>query len=104
MTIIEELIKSIDNRLAELRDEVVRLEAARAELVDNGAGSRARVASAAKPRPRRRAARKPDGRVSEVAPAGKLQRLLAESDGLSTSALAERANADPGQVLARLRE
>jgi DNA-binding IclR family transcriptional regulator len=40
----------------------------------------------------------------EVVPAGKLELLLSNADGLSTAAIAERANSDRDQVLTLLRE
>ncbi len=40
----------------------------------------------------------------EIVPAGKLELLLADSSGLTTAALAERANANRDQVLILLRE
>jgi hypothetical protein len=43
-------------------------------------------------------------RTTEVVPAGKLELLLSAGDGLTTTALAEQANADRDQVLTLLRE
>ena len=43
-------------------------------------------------------------RAADVVPAGKLELLLSEAGGLTTSALAERANGDREQVLTLLRE
>jgi hypothetical protein len=51
----------------------------------------------------RRATRKP-GRSAKVVPAGKLELLLSECDGLTTASLAERANGRRDQVLTLLRE
>jgi hypothetical protein len=64
------------------------------------------VVSAPAAKPRRRARRRPrtKGPRSEVVPAGKLELLLWDTDGLTTTALAERANGDRDQVLSLLRE
>jgi hypothetical protein len=106
MTTIEQLVQSIDAHLETLHGEIEALTQARQELVANGAAP----IRAAPARPRRgatRGGRRRQSRPSaEVAPAGKLHRLLllAASDGLSTAALAEQANADPAQVLPLLHE
>ncbi len=105
MTFIEEAVTSINERLNQLRLEIDRLTHARDALVANGAGTPAPAKPARARRPaRRRAPTKPMTAGTEVAPAGRLHKLLADSDGLSTAALAERANADPVQVLPLLRE
>jgi hypothetical protein len=104
MRSIEQLVQSIDIRLETLRGEIEALTRAREKLVATGA-ARARPTPASPRRNARRASRSQESRPStEVAPAGKLHRLLAASDGLSTATLAERANADPAQVLPLLRE
>ena len=102
MTFIEQLLQSFDARLAELGGEIAALTQAREELVANGAAAAPRSA----PRPRRaprRARRSATGSETEIAPAGKIHRLLAKTDGLSTVELSEQANADPAQVLPVLR-
>ena len=101
---------SIENRLRELNQEIESLTAARTALdgredapaasapVAATQGRRAR--STARPRrPRRRAPR-----PVEVVPAGRLEALLSENGGLTTSALAEQTNGDRDQVLTLLRE
>lgn len=63
--------------------------------------------NSAPPRSRRRARRSRRARSArgvEVVPAGKLELLLAKTAGLTTSALANQANADRDQVLTLLRE
>jgi predicted Rossmann fold nucleotide-binding protein DprA/Smf involved in DNA uptake len=104
MTSIEQLVQSIDAHLEELRAEIEALTRARQRLVaDAAAASRATPAPArrrASSRGRSQASRRPP----EMTPTGKLHKMLAASDGLSTAALAERANADPAQVLPLLRE
>jgi hypothetical protein len=104
VTTIEQLVQSIDARLETLLKEIEALTRARGELVaDDVASARPAQARARRP-PRRRGRSQASRRSMEVPPAGKLHRLLAASDGLSTGALAERANADPAQVLPLLRE
>jgi hypothetical protein len=104
MTSIEQLVQSIDVRLESIRGEVEALTRARQELAGDGVAPARRTSR--QPRQatqrRRRPRQAPGSR--EVAPAGKLHRVLAASDGLSTAALAEQANAEPAQVLPLLRE
>lgn len=105
MTFIDEVVGSIDERLEQLRGEIERLTHAREALAANGAATAAPAKPARARRPARRRARtKQTTAATEVAPAGRLHKLLAESDGLSTAALAERANADTAQLLPLLRE
>jgi hypothetical protein len=104
MTTIEQLVQSIDAHLEQIHGEIEALMQARRELLADGAAP-ARPTPVPDRRQTGRRARKPQPRPStEVAPWGKLHRLLAASDGLSTQALAEQANADPAQVLPLLRE
>jgi hypothetical protein len=104
MTTIEQLVQSIDTHLEELRGEIEALRRARQKLVANGAAPDRRAPAPARRQARRRSRSQRSRRATEVAPAGKLHRLLTASDGLSTAALAEQANADPAQVLPLLRE
>jgi hypothetical protein len=104
MTSIQQLVKSIDGRIEEIRGEVETLTHARGALVANGGAPAPNRPALTRRTTRRRNRRQALRRSSEVAPAGKLHRLLAASDGLSTAALAEQANAEPGQVLPLLRE
>lgn len=110
----EELLALIDGRLDDARREIAALQAARtaigapqpatrtaAPAAERANGTRSRAGTRSQQRP----ARTPRNRPTRVAPAGKLEALLgAESDGLTTAGLAERADADPAQVLALLRE
>jgi hypothetical protein len=98
MTSIDQLVTTIDSRLQVLGDEIAKLEDARQALANtNGA--------APSPRPRRRARRKqPAAANTDVLLMGALHKMLAASDGLTTSAIAKQANADPAQVLTLLRE
>lgn len=105
MTYVEQLVQSLDTRLEEIRVEIDKLTRAREKLVANAAGSPAAATPPTAAGPARRRVRSRRAVApTEVAPAGKLHRLLAASDGLSTAALAEQANADPAQVLPLLRE
>jgi hypothetical protein len=91
-----DLVKSIDDRLAQLAVQINVLETARKELLNgNGAAPPPKAARSAR---RRRAAPKP------TVPAGKLEAMLAEHDGITSTALAKLANAAPDQVLTLLRE
>ncbi len=101
MTFIDQIVRSIDTRLHELRDEIATLTRAREEL----AAVTATVAAATPRRTRRSSRAKKraygDGSLSVEA----LHRVLAEDgNGLSTAELGERAHADPAHVLPRLRE
>jgi hypothetical protein len=115
-----QILDSIETRLRQLNAEIATLTAARSAL---GAEATTRTrrtrrsAEQADPsqrpetaapggtrrsaRPTRR--RRPD-RESEVVPAGRLESLLSENGGLTTSVLAERTNGDRDQVLTLLRE
>jgi hypothetical protein len=104
VTLIDQLVDSIDAHVEELRGEIEALTQARQKLLANGAAPGRRTLTPARRQTERRARRQEPRRSSEVAPAGKLHRLLAASEGLSTAALAEQANAEPAQVLPLLRE
>lgn len=88
------LIASIDARLQQLAHEITLLEAARTALDGEAAAHR----------PARRRRRSNPAPTTEVVPQGKLSKLLAASDGLSTAQLAKQANAAQDQVLALLKE
>jgi hypothetical protein len=99
MPSIEQLIESINARIRELNGEIASLEAARSALVSNGAASAPRQ----KPKAKQATRRKP-GKRTEVLLAGKAETMLAETDGLTTAALAKQAGADRDQVLTLLRD
>ena len=111
MTNTQQIIDSIDDRLRKLNGEIDALTAARSAL-DAGhapaAASRSTVTESANGngsrRPARRTRRAKTDRPVEVVPAGRLELLLSETGGLTTSALAEQANGDRDQVLTLLRE
>ena len=111
-----QILDSIENRLRELNQEIDALTAARSAL-DGPDVAPAQRTRAAAPRPEvaparaagparrsrsRRRARTQAG--TEVVPAGRLEALLAENGGLTTSALAEQTKGDRDQVLTLLRE
>ena len=103
MTSIEQLVRSIDTRLGELAGEIAKLEDAQKALANGDAP----ITGTPAPVPRRtqRKPRAKPKRRAEVLLAGRLEQMLRESsDGLRTPDIAERANADPGQVLTLLRE
>jgi hypothetical protein len=108
MKTTQQIIDSIDSRLRELNREIATLDAARSALGNNHearAAPRARASAPAEtPKPARRSARRKTRRGSDVVPAGRLELLLSENGGLTTSALAERTNGNRDQVLTLLRE
>jgi hypothetical protein len=108
MPTINEILDSIDSRLRDLNEQIDALTAARTALDGNDAQTqkppRRRPSTAGPPRVSQRRRRPKRVRAVEVVPAGKLELLLAESDGLTTSALAEKANGARAQVLILLRE
>jgi hypothetical protein len=112
MRTTQSIVDSIENRLRELNQEIETLTAARTALDSredhrSAAGAPAATAvrrtrrrtSARSARPRRR-----PSRAVEAVPAGRLELLLSENGGLTTSVLAERTNGDRDQVLNLLRE
>jgi hypothetical protein len=108
MKTTQQIVDSIDGRLRELNREIETLDAARSAL---GTERRARPAPApaatasSQPRkPARRRARRRSSRPTDVVPAGRLEVLLSENGGLTTSALAEQTNGNRDQVLTLLRE
>jgi hypothetical protein len=102
MRTTEAIVDSIENRLRELNQEIESLTAARTALD----GRDARPAAPAPPVRRKSTARRARRatRTVEVVPAGRLEALLSENGGLTTSALAEQTNGDRDQVLTLLRE
>jgi hypothetical protein len=122
MTNTQAILDSIENRLRELNSEIETLTAARSALdgAERPAATRRRSTTgparpsastttpAAGDGSRRRSTRRPRRRTTsappEVVPAGRLEVLLSENGGLTTSVLAERTNGDRDQVLTLLRE
>jgi DNA-binding CsgD family transcriptional regulator len=96
---LDQLIQSIDARIEELKSEMASLQAARSALVANGAGPAPSSAATARPAAPRRRSKTKKPLTAEAA-----EQLLATSDGLTTAALAQRADAGRDQVLALLRD
>jgi hypothetical protein len=103
MRTTEDIVESIDGRLHELNQEIETLNAARVALDGAEARRSAPVAASHRPVRRTRRAAKPTA-AAEVVPAGRLETLLSENGGLTTSVLAERTNGNRDQVLTLLRE
>jgi hypothetical protein len=101
---IAEIIQSIDNRLDQLQREITTLQETRNGLVNGARGA----APVERPERKKRQPRKPAAaerpKPTRIVPAGVLERLLADSDGLTTSALAQQAGGDREQVLTLLKE
>jgi hypothetical protein len=95
-----EILKSIDRNIAAIERELSALLAAR-HAIDGAVPAPIPVAAR---RPRSLAAPKPARRDRGPVRADGLEALLASSDGASTAALAEQANAGTDQVLNVLRE
>ncbi|HYB27175.1 MAG TPA: hypothetical protein VEF89_11220 [Solirubrobacteraceae bacterium] len=108
MKTTQQILDSIDNRLRELNREIATLDAARSALGNNhesGPSPRGRVSAPTEtPKTVRRTARRNTRRATDVVPAGRLELLLSENGGLTTSALADRTNGNRDQVLTLLRE
>ena len=113
MRTTEAIVDSIENRLRELNQEIETLTAARTALDSPDAGRAAAQASSGAPSARRTRrssngtqtrSRRRAAQPAEVVPAGRLESLLSENGGLTTSALAERTNGNRDQVLTLLRE
>ena len=102
MAATDDIHRSLRDHLADLEHEAALLRGALAAL--KGGSPRTSTRSAATkstPKPKRP---EPASVPTVVAPAGKLERLLSGTAGLTTNELCELANADPGQVIVLLRE
>jgi len=97
-----ELAQTIQDRLDVLHRDIALLEAARDQLQSNGSG--ATQPNVSKPPAVRRTRRARPRRSGAVVPAVKLEGLLAEHSGITSTALAELADGGRDQVLGVLRE
>ena len=97
-----ELAQTIQDRLDVLHREIALLEAARDQLHSDGFGSAQPTVS--KPAVVRRTRRARPRRSGAVVSAVKVEALLAEHSGLTSTALAELVNGGRDQVLGVLRE
>jgi hypothetical protein len=112
MRTTQDIVDSIEIRLRELNQEIQTLTAARSALETDDARpstpaapvAAAPAAAPARPARRRSRRRARGAAATEVIPAGRLELLLSENGGLTTSVLAERTNGDRDQVLTVLRE
>ena len=109
MPTTQTILDSIEKRLRDINAEIETLTAARSALDGDQArpprrASKPAAASSAARRPRGSTGRPRRTKPVEVVPAGRLESLLGESDGLTTSALVEQTNGDRDQVLTLLRE
>ena len=110
---IDELANTIQNRIDALHGEIATLEAARSQLHANGSGAAATAngskparaaASGSESATRRRRAKPRPSDGTDVVPAGKLEAVLAQHDGITTAQLAKLTNGRPDQVLTLMRE
>jgi hypothetical protein len=97
-----ELAQTIQDRLDVLHREIALLEAARDQLRSDGSGSARPTVS--KPPAVRRTRRARPRRSSAAVPPVKLEGLLAEHSGITSTELAELADGGRDQVLGVLRE
>jgi hypothetical protein len=110
MKTTQQIVDSIDVRLRELNQEIETLDAARSALGSERVSRpsrRPRIAASPetpKPTRRRTRARRKPTRSSDVVPAGRLEILLSQNGGMTTTVLAERTNGNRDQVLTLLRE
>jgi hypothetical protein len=104
---VEQLLQSVEGRIRELNAEIASLQAARSALTSSGAPpTRVETPTAKRPlrhKPTSRTAGTKPSRNTGVLLADTAERMLAESDGLTTAALAMQAEANRDQVLALLR-
>jgi hypothetical protein len=115
MTTTKQILESIDQRLRDAKAEIDTLTAARDALggrerrttQSRRSSTATRVASARNGRSgasTRRARTRTTPRAAAVVPAGRLESLLSQDGGMTTSALAEQTGGNRDQILTLLRE
>ena len=97
MPTIEQLLQTIDGRIGELNREIASLEDARSVLVPNH--GRPGTSRESRGTPGKQGTRSARVLLPETA-----ERMLAESDGLTTTEIARETDAERDQVLALLRD
>jgi len=99
---VDSTVKDIDSRLSELKEEVSKLEAARAALAGGRRGpGRPPGSSAAAPTPRRPAARRPGrprGRRSGNTRANQALELVRSRPGITIPQIAEALKIEPNYL------
>ena len=99
MAYIEELVRTLDARIQTLNGEIASLEDARSALITRGAAAGPDRQLTTKPTERRTS-----GRRHQVLKPEAAERILAESDGMTTAEVARRAGAGRDQVVQLLRK
>ena len=99
---VDSTVKEIDSRLRELKEEVSKLEAARAALVGNRRGpGRPRGSRSTSTTPRRRATRRPGrsrGRRSGGTRANQALELVRSQPGITIPQIAENLKIEPNYL------
>jgi hypothetical protein len=98
---VDSTVKDIDERLAELKEEVDRLEAARAALVGGGRGRRAARQASSDGRGRRATPRRsgrPRGRRGGNTRANQALELVRNQPGITIPQIAEAMSIEPNYL------
>jgi hypothetical protein len=98
---VDSTVKEIDSRLRELKEEVSRLEAARAALAGGRRGPGRPPGTSSAPTPRRRAARRPGrprGRRSGNTRANQALELVRSQPGITIPQIAEALKIEPNYL------
>ena len=99
---VDSTVRDIDSRLSELKQEVTKLEAARAALVGGRRGpgrpATASNGATARRRPARRAAGRPRGRRGGNTRANQALALVQEKPGITIPEIAEALKIEPNYL------
>ena len=97
---VDSTVKEIDGRLKELKEEVTRLEAARAALLGGRRGPGRPPGSGATPTPRRRGRRpgRPRGRRNGGTRAAQALELVRKQPGITIPQIAENLKIEPNYL------